>query len=412
MGSVLFRGRFLTAFALAIVLALVFAGCDTADSGENSENDENAPGITEPPVPSFYVHCDGSDDNYDGQTEKTPFQTLMKAYEAALADPLCKQIVILSNLREAGLIELKPIGEYGSADTPILIEGKSGQRTIERSDGADDSVIAVTGGMKIIFKNIRINGKIAPAVDTENANNRALAVGGEGTEVTLGNGVVITGQKYASTSDGPPHGSGIRVYEKAKLVMEGGSAVTNCVGLSECRGAVMVQSGGTLEINEDARIFENTTQNGGGGIYIHRLDGAPDMSTLIMNGGEISGNTAGARGGGVFFLNSEFIMNSGKISGNTASSSDGGGVFISNGSSFTMVDGEISGNTAAANGGGVYLWNSAASSFTMTGGIIYGSTTDAPKNNTAASGAAFYKGASGTTDLVTTDSTINKRPSL
>jgi hypothetical protein len=47
-----------------------------------------------------------------------------------------------------------------------------------------------------------------------------------------------------------------------------------------------------------------------------------------MSGGEISGNTATVRSGGVYMNTSgTFTMSGGKISGNSASSS-GGGVYV------------------------------------------------------------------------------------
>ena len=69
-------------------------------------------------------------------------------------------------------------------------------------------------------------------------------------------------------------------------------------------------------------------------------------------------------GGGVWAGLGTFIMNGGTISGNTAG--DGGGVY---GSTFTMNGGTISGNTARGNGGGIYVRYN-YSSFTKTGGTI------------------------------------------
>jgi hypothetical protein len=97
----------------------------------------------------------------------------------------------------------------------------------------------------------------------------------------------------------------------------------------------------------------------GGGVY------ASGTGTFTMNGGEISGNTAGY-GGGVFSTFS-FIMNGGKISGNTTVNS-GGGVFI-NGNSFTMTGGEISGNTASSSNG---VRVNANGIFNQYGGVVAG----------------------------------------
>ena len=125
--------------------------------------------------------------------------------------------------------------------------------------------------------------------------------------------------------------------------------------------------GGTLIMNDGSKISGNTAtvvspqSNGpaiGGGVYVYE-------GTFIMNGGEISGNSADL-GGGVYVGTGTFIMNGGVISGNTANLS-GGGVF----GSLTMSGGVISGNTAITLGGGVY------GDLTMSGGVISGNTANA-----------------------------------
>ena len=86
-----------------------------------------------------------------------------------------------------------------------------------------------------------------------------------------------------------------------------------------------------------------------------------------MTGGEISGNTANAYGGGVFVVGT-FEMSGGEISGNTASS--GGGVCVYG--TFKLSGGEISGNTAKNYGGGVYNFDG---TFAVSGNpVVSGST--------------------------------------
>jgi hypothetical protein len=104
-----------------------------------------------------------------------------------------------------------------------------------------------------------------------------------------------------------------------------------------------------------------------------------------MNGGEISGNTATGRGGGVSTYNGlTFIMNGGEISGNTSNTtnslSGGGGVYLTGSGNFIMNGGEISGNTAVVNGGGVYS-TSHSGAFRISNGTIYGSSPAALAND-------------------------------
>jgi hypothetical protein len=132
--------------------------------------------------------------------------------------------------------------------------------------------------------------------------------------------------------------------------------------------------------------------------------------SFTMTGGEISGNSvSGKFGGGVFVRdNGSFTMGGGVISGNKADG--GGGVAVVRGGSFTMgrevipgsftmEGGEISGNSASSFGGGVFVVND--SSFSKTGGIIYGDTDGTVGNgnntdNTAKNGnttghAVYYR---------------------
>ena len=142
---------------------------------------------------------------------------------------------------------------------------------------------------------------------------------------------------------------------------------------------IEVYWGGTLIMNDGAKISGNTNaaSYNGGGIYVN-------FGTFIMEGGEISGNTA-SYGGGVNVNAGTFTMKGGEISGNTASYG-GGGVFRSTSSEaiFNMEGGEISGNTASS-GGGVY--SERGGNFTMKGGKISG--------NTATGGGDGYAGGGG-----------------
>jgi hypothetical protein len=185
-------------------------------------------------------------------------------------------------------------------------------------------------------------------------------------------------------------------------------------GRSDNTTSLVKVAGGSLEMNGNSKVTGNTAYGGGG------VDN--DSGTFTMNGGEISGNTALAgedasqhtdRGGGVLnFFNGIFTMNGGKIFGNTAG--EGGGVLnyatftlnggeisdntatnsgggLGNFGAFTMSGGQISGNTAAINGGGgVYDFQADGSTFTKTGGTIYGDTdtthTPGSTENTAIDG--------------------------
>jgi uncharacterized repeat protein (TIGR02543 family) len=200
---------------------------------------------------------------------------------------------------------------------------------------------------------------------------------------------------------------------------------------------VQVKDGATLDLKADSVLTGNTSTGNGGGVSI------ASGGTLTMSGGEISGNKASgisSSGGGVYVANGgKFIMNDGAISGNSTPSSGngayrgGGGVFVASGGEFTMNGGEVRGNSSLTDGGGIFAYgnngkftmnggtisdNTATNgggvyagiggTFTMTGGVIYGSEEEDDKANTATTGAAFFK-YNGNSSLDTTSSTIDKR---
>ena len=139
---------------------------------------------------------------------------------------------------------------------------------------------------------------------------------------------------------------------------------------------------GVIKVNDNAKFILSNCKEGGTITHAsdqsgNKLIGRGVMvttGTLIMYGGEISGNVMDWDGGGAY-VNGSFIMYGGTIKGNKAEANGGGGVCVS-GNKFAMYGGEISGNetsaglTSSNNSGGGALINT--TSITMNGGIICG----------------------------------------
>jgi uncharacterized repeat protein (TIGR02543 family) len=171
-----------------------------------------------------------------------------------------------------------------------------------------------------------------------------------------------SGSKITGNNGGFTY-SAVSVLAGGAFIMEGGEISGNTAGGS----AVYVTNGSAFTMN-GGKIFGNTaTSYSGGGVY--------SLGSFNMVGGEISDNTAAQYGGGVFVYGpGVFTMSGGEISGNTAGYS-GGGVFSYG--SFDMTGGEISGSTAGQYGGGVFVSNTYGPGiFTMSGGEISGNTAD------------------------------------
>jgi hypothetical protein len=131
------------------------------------------------------------------------------------------------------------------------------------------------------------------------------------------------------------------------------------ISLSE-RGSLFTIGNGVTFTLEDRVVLRGRSDNNS------RLANILNGGVLVMNGGEISGNTVSSNGGGGYVASSgTFTMNDGKISGNTANY--GGGVY----GRLTMNGGEISDNTANEYGGGLFV----SGSFTMSGGVISGNSS-------------------------------------
>ena len=139
-----------------------------------------------------------------------------------------------------------------------------------------------------------------------------------------------------------------------------GGEISGNKALKHFGGGVFHGVGVTFTLS-GGEISDNTAPKEGGGIY--------SWGTIIMTGGNISGNT-GKNGGGVY--NSKagtFTMSGGEISGNKATDRSGG---VQNFGTFTLSGGNISGNTASNSCGGVY--NSNSGTFTLKGGTISDNT--------------------------------------
>jgi hypothetical protein len=103
---------------------------------------------------------------------------------------------------------------------------------------------------------------------------------------------------------------------------------------------------GTVTIR-DSVISNNVADNAGGALY---SDGNEDL-TLILTNVEISGNTAGDNGGGLYLNNTDTTIINSTIDGNVTEE-DGGGIYVVGGS-LTISNTTISGNEGVT-GGGIY----------------------------------------------------------
>lgn len=152
--------------------------------------------------------------------------------------------------------------------------------------------------------------------------------------------------------------SGIRVSGGGALNLYGGT-IAGCSPSGQ-GGGIFLQKG-DLSIHDGVVIRDNVAGSNGGGICAQAGTKAAPLH-IRMIGGEITGNSAKAAGGGIYLgTYVEMELSGGRIDGNrqtaesTMANYGGGGAHLAVYSRLRMSGGSIAGNTAASNCGGVML---------------------------------------------------------
>ena len=176
---------------------------------------------------------------------------------------------------------------------------------------------------------------------------------------TTGGTIKMTGGTIsgntATQSNNDAGGGAIYMRGSGTINISGNAKITG--NSSSLDGGAILMGWGEINISGSAKINNNTANRWGGAICL-RQD-SNQSTTLNMRGGEISGNKATKEGGAVHVLDKQcqFFLYDGKITGNT--SGDGGAIYLNQEPSWLIMQGgEISGNTATGNGGGVYIYRS------------------------------------------------------
>jgi predicted outer membrane repeat protein len=418
------KKRLWLCFVVATGCAVLFGGCEEVsslfDGGGGDEESEGGPSggpvdNFNPSIPSFYVSAkEGKDDN-NGTSESEPLATLKEAYKKI--DSEHRRIVVLSDLTQANAVEFNVPGDF------ITIEGRHAGYTIGRSEGKNGSVLEITGGAKIEFVNIKVNGR------NGSVYNRAIKIDGAGSEATLGQGAVLTGELMGIAGgdiiggDLTLNGNGVWVTGGGLLTIAEGE-VAGCQGtvsvgtvFANAGGSVSMtggwilgntaQRGGGIAVYQSAaftmtggEISGNTGIGGGGGIYAVGDNSSSDKRpTLTLDVGKILYNNATGNGGGVLIFHQigDFTIAKDVVISNNIAANNGGGICVSDQSGMikmVMTGGRISDNTASTSGGGIYATGNGT--ITMTGGQISGNKALSNKGGEGGGGVFVGYGKNGT----------------
>ena len=361
-----------------------------------------APGTSSGTV--IYVSETG-DDSAVGD-ENAPLKTIGAAFtKAADGDTIC----LLSDIKLVGNLVL-------TGDKSVTLAGKADETakkiTYQKDTSTDLYMIEVgVENGTATATNLTLENM---TIDAEAQDIRCIRVCPE-SQLTLENGATVCNGRavhrsgHSGNTGTNDWGGGIVVDSTAKLIMNDGSAVTDC--FAEQGGGIylsgeMELNGGMLSGNTAVGDYFDTdhTQSAHGGAILIRANRADyDESydapaKLTMTGGNIQNNKAAsdrsAFGGAVAILGTpknsvdltnEFIMTGGTISGNTAGYGGAISVYAAdrywNGNASVKISGnaEITQNTGRNGGGAIALWTSKADDYSstveMSGGTISNNKT-------------------------------------
>ncbi|MDR1089319.1 MAG: InlB B-repeat-containing protein [Coriobacteriales bacterium] len=264
-------------------------------------------------------------------------------------------------------------GNYGGGGICVYTKGTNSTVTVNAGASISENDAFRGAGISIYSASCTLTVKSGASISNNTGGSGGGIYSEGGAEIIVESGAVISGNVARHG-----YGGAIYVLKYSNLTMKSGAVISGNSVSSDTEsvfgGGVSVGAASTLTMAAGAKITNNRSEtessysvNQGGGVYV-------EGGSLIMNGGEISGNTG--TGGGVYVRGGSLIMNGGEISGNTCNTS-GGGVYLYEGSSFTMKAGSILNNSTPnyGYGGGVYVRggsSTSGSSFTMEGGTISG----------------------------------------
>jgi hypothetical protein len=278
----------------------------------------------------YYVSAAGSDDN-DGLSQAAAFKTLFNAVLKILTSDIKAVTVIgrLNDASEGGAYENSVFLLVNVTSDPFLITGipyaAGARRAVLSGAGAKKNDVIASGRFR--FEHIELSGSPKTGLTILRS------------EVTLGTGALVTGNKDCGVILAPPEKEDEESAEQGHFILDGGIIANNTTG---GHGAgVVVQGAFTMKQG----FVRNNTASGaksvGGGILIASL------YPVSIQGGEISGNRANV-GGGMFINHGSVTMSGGAITGNTATGAVGG-VAVGEGASLTQQGGSVTGNTAPSN---------------------------------------------------------------
>jgi len=234
-------------------------------------------------------------------------------------------------------------------------------------------IVTVNKDEEIAPQTLSYGGKsVSITLKSNNMTTKTISLNSisKGSLFTVGSGVTLKLDDYI-TLKGHDNNTKPLVDVRGKFIMGTFSQVIDNKNMSQDGGDACggVHVKGTFIMNGGE--ISNNSANQGAGVWVG------SGGNFTMNGGKIKKNHATVKwgaGGVKVIYNSTFTMNGGEIFENTTEGSErslGGGVSVEDESIFTMNDGKIYANTTNGWGGGLHIY---LANFIMNGGEIYSNT--------------------------------------
>ncbi len=225
----------------------------------------------------------------------------------------------------------------------LTVEGAGVEFTL--CDASAEKGGTLTGGDADYGGGIKIKGATVKISDVSVSGNEAF-IGGGG--ISAEGGADLTVSHALVENNAATFGGGILLNESSLTLdatVKGNTASITGGGINVYgNGSSVTMTGGAIE--------GNRAELNGGGVAVRY------GAVYRMTGGTIEGNSAGWEGGGVEIYGSDtvkgtFLLESGTVSGN--SGNYGGGIHIAENGVLEMAGGNVSGNEAVLRGGGIYI---------------------------------------------------------
>lgn len=371
------QGRVLAVvtFLLALTLSLGFMPSNLQRVYAQEEN--------------LYLDGQNGNDENDGTTQETAVKSFEKAKQMATENPYIEVIYVVDTVPVTGEVSLDntnailmrnpgfsgyllsiPADEVATLRN-ITIDGGG-----ENDGKTEKSLIYLQGDLNIEDGTILENNKANdPTRKSTDVYGGAISsdFGGKKKVINMTGGIIRDNRAY--------FGGGICLSSNTTLNMSGGEIRENkAISPINFNGNPFVSGGGicayrssTINLSGDALIADNYCHEYGGGIALGSIIDVTEGNTLNMTGGTISGNKAGASGGGIFIQcglstgNSVANISEGKIINNAMTGEGygnkhfgGGGIYV-NGKAeilrgkqgvLNLTNALITDNTAETEGGG------------------------------------------------------------